>query len=180
MINLIPPKAKKAIVREYWVRVISIWLVLLGVVFFALTLLSLPSWVLVNALSTTINTRMNQIEGDQQTYSELAKEVKDFNEIIKQVDGTKARVNFSELIYTLDDIAGDNILLTQFSLKETEGKIDKINLIGYAATRVDLSNFREVLENHDLFSDVDLPISNLAKDKDITFSLSVAYVPQKE
>jgi len=175
MINLIPPVAKKQVLREYRIRVLSVWLVLIALVLLISSALVTPTLLLVNSLENTHAINLSEIKQDQSENEEIAEVVKDYNQVIRQVNQNQDRVRFSELVYLLDDLAGDEINLTQFNFKETNGKIDNISLIGFADTRSSLSDFREVLDKHEVFSDIKLPISNLAKDRDITFSMQVTY-----
>jgi hypothetical protein len=45
--------------------------------------------------------------------------------------------------------------------------------MGTADTRAHLSAFKNALEAHTLFKVASLPLSNLAKDKDIDFSITI-------
>lgn len=179
MINLIPPVAKKRVVREYRLRVISVWLILLSLALLISTALLSPTLMLIGSLAKAGELDLSEVKQDQSKNEEIADTIKSNNEIVRQFNTSQERIRFSELIYTLDDLAGNNVKLTQFSFKETEGKIDEISLIGFADTRNSLSEFKEVLDKHEYFSNIKLPISNLAKDRDITFSMQVTYKEPK-
>lgn len=175
MINLLPPIAKKRVMREYHFRVVSVWLILLSLVLLISSALVTPTLFLVNSLVEANERDLGEVRQDQSANEEISKVIKENNEIVRQINSSQERVNFSELIYLLDDLAEDEVNLTQYTFKETEGKIDAISLIGFAATRGSLSDFREALDKRESFSDIKLPISNLAKDRDITFSMQVNY-----
>ncbi len=175
MINLIPPIAKKRVIREYRFRVVSVWLILLSLVLLISSALVTPTLLLVNSLVEANELDLSEVREDQSANEEISKIIKTNNEIVKQVNNSQERVKFSELIYLLDDLAAEEVNLTQFTFQEVDGKIDVISLIGFADTRGSLSDFREVLDKHESFSDIKLPISNLAKDRDITFSMQVTY-----
>lgn len=175
MINLIPPAAKKQVVREYRMRVVSVWLIMLSLALLITTALLTPTLILIGSLAKAGELDLSEVKQDLSVNEDIAKAIKDNNEIIRQVNSDQERVRFSELIYLIDDLAGTDVKLTQFSFRETDGDIDEINLIGFADTRSSLSNFKEVLDKHEAFSNIKLPISNLAKDRDITFSMQVTY-----
>jgi len=180
MINLIPPIAKKQVLKEYRFRVFSLWLILLSLVLLISSALAIPTIFLIESLASANAANIIEIKQDQSNNDDIGETINASNEIVRQVNQSQDRIMFSELIYTLDALAGADISLTQFSFKETEGKIDAISLIGFAKTRASLSAFREVLDQHESFSDIQLPISNLAKDKDITFSMQITYEEDDE
>ena len=49
MINLIPPVVRKAIITENWVREVSVWLFVFGVIGTAIFLFALLVYVLLNS-----------------------------------------------------------------------------------------------------------------------------------
>ena len=80
----------------------------------------------------------------------------------------------SEVIAILTTLAGTNVSLTnfQFSNLVTAGKI---TVSGVASTRQDLAVFRDGVSGDKRFSAVDLPISNLIKDKDLLFTMNISF-----
>ena len=59
----------------------------------------------------------------------------------------------------------------------TDGdKVKPITLSGVAADRESLAAFRDSLLGDEAIEKADLPISNLAKDKDINYSITVTMV----
>jgi hypothetical protein len=179
MINLIPTLAKKEVSREYWLRVVSVWMILLSFFLLITTALNLPTLILVNSLEAANQSRLNEILNSQNANKDAENLINDTNALIKQVNITNERAKFSELMYILDDIAGNEVVLTQFTFEENAGLVQPLTMIGWADSRVSLAKFREVLEQHESFEKVELPISNLAKDRDITFSMTVSYIEPK-
>ena len=57
--------------------------------------------------------------------------------------------------------------------------VREISISGTAASRQALADFRNRLREEDGVESVDLPISNLAKDRDIPFELTVTFVKPK-
>ena len=53
------------------------------------------------------------------------------------------------------------------------GVVASVKVDGLAETRNDLASFRDILLQNDSISDVVLPISNLAKERDIEFALAI-------
>lgn len=174
MINLLPPSARKQIKLEYWTRVLTVWMVMISCGLFIIAALTFPTKVLLLALSSTLSSEMGKVKDQQQVFKELDNEVAQINALIKHLDTSKEPNFLSNLIYELDTLALPDVKLTQFNVVESvDGVVESVNLVGFADTRTGLSEFRDRLEASVHFEAVLLPISNLTKDKDITFSLTV-------
>lgn len=171
MINLIPPKAKKLVVREYWLRVAAVWFLMLSFALLIMTFLSLPTYILISSLERAMASQIDYAKAEQGSYKELERTIKNTNALIVHLNRGEGEVRFSALVDELDQVSGESVTLTEFGFIEEDGELKQISLVGHADTRVALSSFRDRLEAHEQFASVDLPISNLAKDKDITFSM---------
>lgn len=64
-------------------------------------------------------------------------------------------------------------MLTQFIFVQDKDFITDVKLVGNAATRSNLAAFGDAVESHYRFDDAEIPISNLAKDRDINFTMTV-------
>jgi hypothetical protein len=85
---------------------------------------------------------------------------------------TDATSSPSELITVLKMAAGNRVSLNNFQfLKLDTSPI--ITVAGVAATRQDLATFRDIITTDTRISNVNLPISNLIKDKDLLFSMEI-------
>ncbi len=71
----------------------------------------------------------------------------------------------------MDDLATEEVSLTHFNF----GDKKELEINGIAATRASLSAFRVRLESHESVKAVELPLSNLVKDTDVPFSLTVTF-----
>jgi hypothetical protein len=76
-------------------------------------------------------------------------------------------------------LQGANILIDRLNLTQEDAKILPVRITGTATDRQALASFRDRMLAHPLISEVDLPISNLANDKDILFSLVVTMTNEK-
>lgn len=173
MINLIPPKAKKIVTREYWTRAAVVWFFMLSFALLIMAFLCVPTYILIHSLESAMASQINYAKAEQGSFKELERTIKDTNALVNHLNRDEGKMSFGSLVNDLDEVAGANVTLTQFGFVEEEGVLKQVSLLGHANTRVALSNFRDALEAHGLFGAVDLPISNLAKDKDITFSMKV-------
>lgn len=181
MINLIPQTAKRYVVREYWLRVITSWLFLISIVGLLVAILCLPSYVLLTSLDRSMAVKIDDARAVEEKFRAAEKEVKETNALLIHVADNSYSNNFSNIIKELDDIAGPNIEITRINLKEEAGSVDVIALSGVALNRTSLAQFRSALEGSSNFESVELPISNLAQESNIIFSLTVSLSePAKE
>lgn len=180
MINLIPKSAKKNIVTEYWVRVISTWLMLWAFAIACGTAILFPSYILVSSQVTAYEesaSLASQKVADYESASvALVQASQQAREIVQQTEVASA----SSYIDLFMSMQGTNILITRLSLVQDDAKILPVRITGTATDRQTLASFRDRMLAHPLITEVDLPISNLANDKDILFSIVVTMANQKD
>lgn len=172
MINLIPPSAKKGVVKEYWKRVITVWLFILGTSFLILSVFLLPTYVRLQseiaALQASVGTSKEHIA----TYDVSNTELTSVSKKAEYVLGSKQSVNFSEQITNIESKATNKITLQDFDFTNIGGQVS-LKISGMASTRQDLVNFKEALEKDVIFDSVVLPIENLIKSQDILFVMDL-------
>lgn len=173
MINLIPPVVKTAIVKEYWVRVISVFFFICSFISIASLLVILPTYVLVS----------NQVDVYASSAAEATERVSEYdlsagalvkaNKMAQKIFELRNTKNFSVIVEQLSALEGDGVEIDSYSFYRKENDLLPVKVTGVSATRQSLSDFRDLLLQQDNISEVVLPISNLTKDKDIEFSISV-------
>ena len=85
----------------------------------------------------------------------------------------KKEVLFSTIISEIEKITTDGITINSYALSRKGDELNTIAVTGIAKTRANLSNFQSAIENNVLFKSASLPLSNLTKDKDIPFSITI-------
>ena len=180
MINLVPPQGKKRIVREYWLRATTVWMLLVSMAFILFTFGLLPSLVFVNSLKNTMSEQFSEAMAANATYEQTEQQIKETNALINHLDIVKTEIVYSELLAELDEVAGDYADIQSFDFVAVNGELETINLVGVAQTRISLSSFRDALEAHPRFHSIDLPISSLAEERDINFSINVSFLGTDE
>jgi len=173
MINLIPPKARKEVVVEYWVRVVSIWLFTLSIFGLVVSLFLLPVYVLVTSQVDAYASSAVEATEKVAEYDLSAVSLVKVNRQAQMLVGLREMSNFSEMIDTIESLKGEGISLDGFSLVRENKKIGAVKIEGEAFVRQNLVDFRDSLLGHPDIEDIHLPISNLAKDKNLPFSISV-------
>lgn len=173
MANLIPPAARKKVKTQYWFRVASVWMFLVATACLMVSLLQLPAYVLVSG----------QLEAFDESFKEAAKDNEEFTfskaaierstEIGLVLKSQHENSGFSEVINALENMTNDEVEIYTFKVLREEGKISVITISGQAKSRTSLADFKNTIESNQLFETAILPLSNLAKDKDIPFQISI-------
>lgn len=174
MINLIPSAAKKGIKIEYWLRVVTVWFVLLIGAMLASVAVMAPAYVLIDlqidASAESSAAASQKIAG----YESVANELKRSNVEAKAILDTTGYIPISDYIAIIRELEGGGITVSEIQIIRAKDSFSPIQVKGKAVDRQSLSQFRDKLLAQPSIASVDLPISNLAKDKDIQFSLTIA------
>lgn len=180
MINLIPPSAQKEVKREYWTRVVSVWILLLASACVLLAVLCAPVYVLVQSQLDAFSQEYTQASLENESFAKSEAAIKRGNAIAALLTQAEEDTTFSSVIEELEKTAGAQVQIVEFTLARTDGKLQPIVIKGVAESRLALTTFSEALETHVLFADVQLPLSNLAQNENVEFSLTVTHeVPQE-
>lgn len=173
MINLIPPQEKKKIIIEYWVRVISLWSILISVVLLVGVLIMLPVYVLIGAQISVKEEAATVASERVDSYENVSV---DLNRASLQaryiIEESRYRL-FSDYIYLFEELQGPSIEIYEINVRRTGENIEPIIISGEATDRQTLASFRDRLLAEKYIEEVDLPISNLARDKNIFFNITV-------
>lgn len=112
-----------------------------------------------------------QSSGAQQTSAQ----VKDANALIKTVTASEDTIFFSSLVEDIDSRRVPGMIITDFNLAHAANTKSQsvITIGGNAATRNILVAFEQNLESDPRLSVVELPVSDLAQQTDINFTISM-------
>jgi len=173
MINLIPPHARKQVQLEYWIRVVSVWAVLIALVCAIIGILLLPSYLLVQAQLSEQALLYTNASAKNDSYTALENDVRTANEAAAKLLDTDTEPLFSMYLNMLDTMAQGLVSLENVTFAREQGNVDSIQITGVAGSRTLLSQFQNTIEAHPLILSAKVPLSNLAKDKDIPFNINV-------
>lgn len=94
-------------------------------------------------------------------------DIKKFNQLLGTVDNIqKNYVRWSDFIARTSNLIPQNITLQSLNVKD-----GKILITGKAASRADLLSFKNQLESSEIYSNVEIPLEDLLRKDNITFSL---------
>jgi len=177
MINLIPKEEKKRIIKNFYYRLIVLFLTMLDFCILVAFICLIPFYFLSSTENALVNAKLENQKNeplpllDQQALNMI----KGINEELTLVENAeKSKFPISEkvinaiLLKKRSDIKITQIL---YENSPTQGK--KISLTGTAPSREVLLLFRQALENDPIFKNVNLPISNFVKGSNIQFYLSL-------
>ena len=176
MINLIPQRAKRRLVLEYWVRVGTVWLVLCSFALLMGAVVLLPTYVLIGSqvkvYEQSAMTALQKVE----TYEVVSTALVQANREAKIIIDEATKPKLSQFVERIKGLQGEGIQMRGVRVVRTEEGITPITLQGHAQDRQGLAAFRDRLQADPLVKTVELPISNLAQDKDISFTMNIIVV----
>jgi len=171
MINLLPPKAKKYLIIEYRLRLVSVFMLVVAIACFVALVLSLPTSMLLSRQTETLSANSNLTKEIGEETVRIAKELADTYVLIEHLARDAKVKPYSEIISTLDSTADEGITLHQFFFDDR----NKLTISGVARSRAELSSFKNRLDGISDFKSVDLPLSSLVRDVDLPFSIIITF-----
>ncbi len=175
MFNLLPEKVRSKIKKEYLFRrgiVVMIFVISLQVLFLVMIL---PTWFV-----TIYKERVVRDEADKMNKYLSTLNMGPVNEKIKAINQKMSILNnaleYQSVTPFFDIVLSrktESIFINRLAYTFTSPTSATIVVDGVSANRESLVGFVKSLERTGKFIAVDLPISNLAKDKNISFSLKI-------
>ncbi len=173
MINLIPSSAKRSIAFEYWIRVASVGILIICGILITSTILLLPVYVRIHSHIKAYAAVAGQEMEKANEYSLSSATLIQTSVQARLLLSLKNEQSFSSIVDLLKNLENSSITINSFNLSKKDDALQPIEITGKALTRQALADFREVLLVHEAIESVFLPISNLAQDRDITFTVSI-------
>lgn len=174
MINLIPPIAKRNLIREYWLRVLVVWIVLAGIALFGGAALLLPPYVLITSQVAVYESTASAAEAQVEDFRSISSELVTASQLAQRLVEADQLEPLHQYVTQFIALGDESITITNVRLsRSSESEIQSINVSGRAADRQSLAAYRDRLLAESAVATVDLPLSNLASDRDIEFSLQI-------
>jgi Tfp pilus assembly protein PilN len=174
MINLIPYSAQKKLKQEYWIRIVSLWSILLSAALLVLAVLMVPIYVLVSI-------QLNAQATDTVVAAEERSSLVDAEAALQQASlyarlvlNETASRSLTNEIARLNQLGGEGILFSNYVYQQAATG-DTLAVSGIARTRADLAAFRDQLEAQVQYTNVVLPISALIQETDLDFSITLQF-----
>jgi hypothetical protein len=172
MINLLPEKEKKIVATEYRLRLLAVVLGFCFALSLASILLLVPSFAAALYKQQAANTPEIVLKETAEEQV-LNKSLADDKLLFSALQGTTTKAAASDLIQILvNDKQADNTVTRITYELQNDGSF-KASINGIAKSRQSLTDFRNRLEHEALIGSVNLPTTNLAKDTNITFDMTI-------
>lgn len=176
MINLLPEQNKHTIAHRYHVEVVRMWCMQLAAVFAVGIVCLLPSVV---ALQRGEIEREQRIAATTQEIARLEKNttavatIQRVNDRLRRVgNANPATPGVYERVVDIVQRERDGISVSSFTVDMRDSGI-AVQIGGMAASRATLLGFVNSLEASKLFSSVSSPLSNLVKEHDLQFTVTL-------
>lgn len=174
MINLIPPQIKKKVYVEYFIRASSVFLFAISAWLLTLALLFTAIQVLVQFRIQGLETDITKASGYAESIEEATTKLNRANAKITHLTQEAVEDNFLRYKNTLDEVSADTIDIRSYNIERGEDKlVESIQITAVAEARQDIITFLDLVESHEQFSGVDVPISDLAQARNINFSVTI-------
>jgi hypothetical protein len=173
MVNLIPQFAKKSVTFEYWTRVATVWCLLFSGAFIVATVFVFPSYIFTDIQVGVYEESAKQAEASVINYQVLSDELTRSNTHAQTIIQNSKYPKGYAYVQLFETLGGQGIVLSNINFAKSSSGVEPVTVSGVAVDRESLAAFRDRLLAHEAIISVDLPIANLAKDKDIGFNLKV-------
>jgi hypothetical protein len=174
MANLLPIKERKRGQREYTLRLSAVILIffITAVVFGSVLLL--PSYFFAELKLKSVKEQsvlvQRAIELRGQDVSGVL--LTGTKQKLIELDTAQTQISQITLINAVNANRGQGIMIRSYFYTYAKDE-NSIKIFGTASTREALTSFSERLKQESLFSRIDLPVSSLAKDTNIDFSITL-------
>ena len=178
MLKLLPEETKGRVMSEYHARRLVVILLALIFVLVVTMVGLLPSYVISHSRQNELNQQLfSSLAGVKNTADDMALSdwLKSFNLKLRLLAPKLDTDKPSQILTDILNLRGEGVSVTNLGWSKG-GQRDEgetLSLSGIARDRQALLAFESSLEGSHKFSDVSLPVSNLAKDRDISFSIKL-------
>jgi type II secretory pathway component PulL len=175
MFKLLIEEDKKDLQREYSLRRVVVALVALTIVSTIGVVSIFPSYVLSNLRRSESMERQRVSRALGSEDEDISKWVSQINNKLRMLSYARDEDKPSRVIENLLAERGEGIRITSISWKKSDQEIS-LSISGKARDRQGLIKFEGDVRSSGHFTRVVLPVSNLAKDRDIDFSIRLTPV----
>lgn len=181
MINLLPPAEKIRIKKEENYRLIFIWgvFVLFFLISLSLVLFAVKTYIAGQVMCQSILVHLEEQKSQTMEAQNLEAEISLINHnLSKLVSFYKYQPETTELLEEITSVLPEEMYLSSLSLKPSQNGENKfqVSLTGYSPTREILLDFKNRLEEEEIFQGIYFPPSNWVKPLEINFSATFEMV----
>lgn len=173
--TLLPENEIKALKREYHIRVFIVlifyisFVVLIGIVFL------LPSYMLSSIHEKDSLSKLESIQKDKKArgIDITLNNLRQSNDILSKLIAEDNQVNFSDSIKKFVEYRPPQIKFNSLQLSNVPGDKSLVEIIvqGKSTTRESLLDFKKSLSTNTEILNVEFPLPDLTKSKDVSFAV---------
>lgn len=176
--TLLPEKEIKVLKKEYRTRLFIVALFFISFSILAGVASLIPSYVYSYIQEKDALTSLQALQDSRKERGtdSVIKELAAAQTLVEDLKKYHDSADFSQVISEIISRKNSQILLNSFQIKESEDIAKKsldVVIQGKALTRDSLLAFKKNLEQNPFISKIELPVSDLAKSKDISFALKL-------
>lgn len=181
MRTLLPKNEIRHLKHEYYLRCGILLFFFLSAAVWVGIISLFPAYIFSAVEGANANNEVMKINSKLEADGshQVTTEAQDANNVIHAVASTQDSLFFSSLIEDIDARRVPGMIITSFSLSHADGSTGSagsasaISISGMAATRDILVAFEQNLENDPRLAKVELPVSALAENTNINFTISM-------
>ncbi len=177
--TLLPEKEIKSLKIEYRIRILVVLLFFISCAMIIGICSLLPSYILSYAQEKNSVQKVQSInESLDKDHDIFSADLLGSYKIIKKIKLEQNNIIFSNYLKKIDSYKNDFIVFNSFQLsksQETSSSTSEMILQGKAKTRNSILQFKKVLESNSEILKVELPLSDLTKNKDIDFAFRIKF-----
>lgn len=175
MYSLLPEQNIKAIQREYRLRLVAVFVCFLAVVLVIGAFALVPSYILSREQESQAQSNVASMK-QQRAAKGVDQNERDLISAQALITAAKQHSDGTALSAIVEHIVAHHVagvLVTSFAINREATSTALIQMSGLAMTRERLVAFKKELERDPAVKKVELPVSDLAKSKDIQYNILV-------
>lgn len=180
--TLLPEKEIKSLKREYRIRLVIFMLFFVSCSILTGVIALIPAYYFSYSQEKISLARLAELQNSRQTsgFNDVLKELSASNDLMKQIKSHKETPSYSKLISKIIGYKNSGLTISSFAVTNIENAATttvSVVIQGKSTTRESLIQFKDMLETDPMISNVELPVSDLAKSKNISYSIKISIIP---
>lgn len=174
MTNLLPQHARRSVIIEYWIRVGTVWSVMLTCGFLALGVLLFPTYRVIQSERELVGGGEDIVTAEPISNTDGAVQiVEETNILARELEQKTVLITLSEVIAAVNTAAIEGVRIRSYDVVRNGTAVQRFQIQGVASTREVLAAFKTSLENQALFASAEVPIGDLVRDTNLPFVITV-------
>ncbi len=175
MFNVLPEQFKKTITTEYYVRLGALVCCVVCVLEVCTIVFLLPSWMVgtIQKKELTQHIAIMQDLPVARSSNTVADTITSLNQLLEVVTTTFVYEKPTSLLDEILKNKNSNIHIIDYSSTYVDSTHASLSITGKSVNRNALVTFVKTLQQDKKFSNIELPVSDLARDSDIPFTLQI-------